>query len=312
MEQLAQEIKAFLRGIPLILFHLVVVALSASIAISLPVIAAFLSQDFLIYWSLIANEQVALITVEIAVALLLIAGINYVRRSIQDRTFAEMTSAAGLTHCFRKRTRLAARKIKMLKNQHGLARNVLLIGVTGYKTFADPQGDLRATLENCLEAEIMLLNPYSHAARTRARAIANETGEPEHFPEQVDKCIEFLQKLRAEQKPVRLKLYSDAPHMKLAILGDYVWLQHYHKSRNVHTMPEYVYKHNPSEQSLYTLFYQYFIDRWQNPDIPEYDLETDELLYKNNNGSLVRREKFQRWNKRVERREDSERLVAQP
>ncbi len=44
---------------------------------------------------------------------------------------------------------------------------------------------------------------------------------------------------------------------------------------------------------LYTLFSQYFMKRWENPDIPEYDFDTSELVYRTKNGKEIRREKFE-------------------
>ena len=42
-------------------------------------------------------------------------------------------------------------------------------------------------------------------------------------------------------------------------------------------MPEYVLRHNANDHGLYTLCYQYFMQRWEQTDIPEYDLVTDQL-----------------------------------
>ena len=69
-------------------------------------------------------------------------------------------------------------------------------------------------------------------------------------------------------------------------------MQHYHASLDVQAMPEYVFKHNQDNHSLYTFFYQYFTERWESPEMPEYDLETDELVYQGGGSSEVKREKF--------------------
>jgi hypothetical protein len=58
-------------------------------------------------------------------------------------------------------------------------------------------------------------------------------------------------------------------------------------------MPRYVFKHDPNIGSLYFPFYQYFVGKWNETDIPEYDLETDELIYRDKAGNEVRREKFE-------------------
>jgi len=57
-------------------------------------------------------------------------------------------------------------------------------------------------------------------------------------------------------------------------------------------MPECVFKHTRDDLGLYAMFYQYFIKRWESPEIPEYDFETDELVYRGSNGNIARRERF--------------------
>ncbi len=102
----------------------------------------------------------------------------------------------------------------------------------------------------------------------------------------------MLKRLKATGKAVKLKLYSDPPLVKLAILGDYLWLKHYHTDLDVQTMPEYVFQHNRKDHGFYNLFYQYLIQRWDNPQIPEYDFDTDELVYRGHNGTEVIRQRF--------------------
>ena len=76
----------------------------------------------------------------------------------------------------------------------------------------------------------------------------------------------------------------------MLILGDYLWLQHYHAELNAQTMPEYVAWRNRTQPGLYTLYAHYFAQRWDNAQIPDYDLETDELVYRGRNGGEIRRE----------------------
>ncbi len=104
--------------------------------------------------------------------------------------------------------------------------------------------------------------------------------------------MQFLKSLKAIQKNIKLKLYSDYPHVKLVILGDYIWVQHYHATQDIQTMPEYVFKHTHKDHGLYALFYQYFVKRWESPDTSEYDLATDELVYRSAKGIEERRERF--------------------
>jgi hypothetical protein len=168
----------------------------------------------------------------------------------------------------------------------------MVIGSSGYDTLRDQVGDLSTVLDKCLGANIMLVNPFSQGASARIRAIADPMMSIEKYREGVRQSIELLKRLQAVGKSVKLKLYSDPPLLKLVILGDYLWLQHYHTDLDIQEMPEYVLRHNPNDHGLYTLCYQYFVQRWERTEIPEYDLDTDELVYRDKNGGEVRRERF--------------------
>lgn len=275
-----------------ILYHIVIVALSAAIALSLPFTARFVARNFLVYWSLIEDEKLFLISVEIVVAMLLILFFNYIGRSWRDRKFSNMARSAGMAYFFTTRGYFAQRRIKKLKEEQGFAKDVMIIGSTGLRTFVDLKGDLHNVIQNCREAKIMLLNPYSEGARIRASSILDPDFTVEKFGEQAVKSIDFLKGLKAVQKNIKLKLYGAAPFLKLSTLGDYLWMKHYHPGIDAQAMPEYVFKHDQNPSSLYTYFYQYFLIRWNNTDIPEYDFDTDELVYRDIDGNEVRREFF--------------------
>lgn len=285
-------LKDSIKGPIRILYHSAIVALSAAIALSLPFTASFVARNFLVYRSLIEDENLFLISVEIVVAILLILFFNYIGRSWRDRKFSNMARSAGIAYFFTTRGSFAQRRIKKLKEEQGFARDVMIIGSTGLRTFADPKGDLHNVIQNCREAKIMLLNPYSEGARIRASSILDPDFTVEKFGEQAMKSIDFLKGLKAVQKNIKLKLYGAAPFLKLSIQGDYLWVKHYHTGIDVQAMPEYVFEHNQNPSSLYTYFYQYFLIRWNNPDIPEYDFDTDELVYRDIGGNEVRRELF--------------------
>jgi len=82
------------------------------------------------------------------------------------------------------------------------------------------------------------------------------------------------------------------PFLKMVISGDYIWIKHYHTGFDVRRMPEYVFGYNQNPGSLYVPFYQYFLKWWDDYKIPEYDLESDELIYRDIAGNEERREKF--------------------
>ena len=112
------------------------------------------------------------------------------------------------------------------------------------------------------------------------------------WSEQLRSSVQFLKTLKLTQKNIKLKLYPDYPHVKLVILEDHIWVQHYHATQDIQTMPEYVFRHTQQDHGLYALFYQYFVKRWESQEIPEYDLETDELVYKSAKEIEERREPF--------------------
>ena len=288
-QELWSTVRAFLRNTAGSLYHIVVVALSAGIALSLPAGA----KQFLSFWSRVEHDLISLIAVEMTVAILLIVCLNYFHRSIQDRALAAVAAGAGLVSFFPRRTRGAQRHIKQLKEEQGTGRTISVIGSSGHSTFVDQVGGLSSVLDKCLGARIMLVNPYSQEASARIQAIGHPEFTLNTFREEVRQSIQLLKRLKAMGKAVKLKLYSDSPLMKLVILGDYLWLQHYHADLDVQTMPEYVLRHNRKDYGLYTLYAHYFVQRWESAEIPEYDLDTDELVYRSKTGNEIRRERFE-------------------
>jgi hypothetical protein len=138
----------------------------------------------------------------------------------------------------------------------------------------------------------MLLDPSKEGAITRAQSIPDPEVTPEVIREQIKKSIVFLKGLRVAQKQVRLKLYPELPLLKLAILGDYAFLQHYHTGVSVRQMPEYAFQNESKHGGLYIPLYRYFLARWQDANVPEYDLDTDELVYRDRIGNEMLRERF--------------------
>jgi len=282
----------FMKSLTGMLYHIVIVGLSAAFALSLPLVVRFVAKKFLIYWSLIGNDKIFLISVEMMLTIFFLLFSTYFRKSWKDRKLSNMARAAGIIFVTPAKGFFALRKIRKLKEKQGLARDIMVISSTGFRTFVDPKGELHQVIQNCREAKIMLLNPNREGATVRAKSIPDPDVTPESFGEQIRKSVDFLKSLKAAQKNVKLKLYSDPPFLKMTILGDYIWLQYYQTGLDVQMTPKYVFKHDSNTGSLYLPFYQYFMGRWNNPDIPEYDLETDEFIYRDMAGNEVRRERF--------------------
>ena len=287
--EFSSTIRALLRDAAGSLYHIAAAALSAGIALLLPTGA----KQFLAFWSRVEHDKLSLIAVEVTVAVLLIVCLNYIHRSLRDRALAAVASGAGLVSFFPRRTRWAQRRIKQLKEEQGTGRTISVIGSSGHSTFVDQVGGLSSVLDKCLGARIMLVNPYSQETSARIRAINHPEFTLDKFREEVRQSIELLKRLKAMGKAVRLKFYSDSPLIKLVVLGDYLWLQHYHADLDVKTMPEYVLRHNRKDHGLYTLYAHYFVQRWESAEIPEYDLDTDQLVHRSKTGNEIRRERFE-------------------
>lgn len=278
-----------LRGIRHISYHISIVVLSAAVALSLPATFRAAARKALQYWSLIENEKIFMVSLELGVAALFMVTITLIGRNWRNMKLADMARNAGLEGVSRGGSR---RKSRRIKKRQGSAREFMLMGSTGYSTFAVADGDLHDAIQQSREARVMLLDPSSKGAKKRSISLADPNMTPVNFRNQIMASIDFLKKLRASQRQVRLKLYEDVPLFKMVIVGDYIYMRHYHAGRDVRDMPEYVFRNSQEPGNLYIPFYQYFLSRWHNLSLPEYDLDTDELVYRDTAGAEIRRENF--------------------
>lgn len=279
--------QAVLRNAAGSLFHMLIVAMSAGIALLLPAAA----RTFLSFWAKVEHEAFSLIAVEMSAAVLLIALFSLGHRVLEDRARAAAAAGADLVSFYPRRTAGAQRRIKALKEEQGTGQSLMVLGSSGYGTFVDQMGDLASVLDRCVEAKILLVNPFGADASARIQAQGHSTLAA--FRAEVRQSIALLKRLKLLGKSVTLKLYADPPLLKLVILGDHLWLQHYHADLDVEAMPEYVLRRNGKAHGLYSLYAHYFAQRWASPDIPEYDLETDELVYRTRAGQELRRERWE-------------------
>ncbi len=280
------------RTVTHITYHVIVVLLSATLALFMPLAVSAAAGRLLHFWAFIENEKIFLVVIEIFTAVTLILFFNVLKRGWEDRRLARTAKNAGMVPASAQRGIFVRRRAKKMKTELGFSREVMIIGSTGYHSFVEPEGDLHDAVLHCREARIMLLDPLKEGAITRARTIPDPEITPEVIRDQIIRSIDFLKGLRAVRKDVRLKLYPDIPLLKLAIIGDYAFLRHYHTGLNVRSMPEYAFRNEPKHGGLYVPMYRYFTSRWEDPDIPEYDLDTDELVYRDQQGDVVRRERF--------------------
>ncbi len=167
------------KNMPTLGYHLFVIVISAGTALSLPVIIQFASRKVLQYWSLIQNEELFLVSTEIATAITLIIFINIVVRDWRIRKLSHLAKTAGLVSVVAAKSFLGKRRMKRIKEEHGFGRSVMLIGSTGFRTFSDPGGEMHEVLRNCREAKIMLLDPLKEGVTARARSLADPGITPE-------------------------------------------------------------------------------------------------------------------------------------
>jgi hypothetical protein len=241
------KFRALLRNAAGSAYHITIVALSGGIALLLPAGA----KQFLSFWSQVEHNKLSLIAIEMTVAVLLIAGLNFLHRSLRDRALAAYATGAGLVSFFPRRARGAERRIRQLKEDQGTGRTIKVIGSSGYSTLVDQVGDLSSVLDKCLGAQILLVNPYSQETSSRIQAIGHPECTLDGFREEVRQSIALLKRLKAMGKAVKLKLYADPPRQN-GCSSDYLWLQHYHADLDIETMPECV-RHNRKTHGLYTL-----------------------------------------------------------
>lgn len=267
-----------------VVHHVGIVVVSAGLALSLPVALSAAASRLLALWARIEDDKIFLVSVEVAVAVALIVVLHGVARHWRHRRVARLARRAGLVDVVHGR-RLAHHRSRALKEAHGRGRDVLIIGSTGARSLAHPDGDLHRVIRQCRRARILLLDPDSEGALARARSLVEMDVTLEAFQEDIRRTIAFLRELRAGQKDIRLRLYRELPLLKLAILGDHAWVRPCHHGVELAASPEYVFVHEPAGGGLYEVFYGYFERRWHDPGVIECDLEAGEALEPRRPGS---------------------------
>jgi len=102
------------------------------------------------------------------------------------------------------------------------------------------------------------------------------------FHGEIEASIAYLAELRKLGKKVTLKFYDEEPFWKVVVLGDHVWVQHCHRGCELNQQPEYVFalQHRDPRRGLFVPFYTYFLERWNDSRHPEYDFDSNQLVYR--------------------------------
>src|SRR5882762_2264461 len=161
------------------------------------------------------------------------------------------------------------------------ARDACVLTLTGHGTFVDERSPVREVLKSAYEIRVMLVNPVGEGVRRRIESLPPEVTVLS-FHGEIEASIAYLAELRKLGKKVTLKFYDEEPFWKVVVLGDHVWVQHCHHGCELNQQAEYVFalQHHDPRRGLFVPFYTYFLERWNESRHPEYDFDSNQLVYR--------------------------------
>jgi hypothetical protein len=278
-----------LHGLRQILSHGAVTILAVAIAFSLPGFANYILNEWL---PGVENNATLLLATEIALASVLALIFNLATVAWDHRQRVLTARLASLVHARNGDAGWwARRRERALVDQLTTARDAFVLTLTGYDTFVARDSLLREVIGKAYEIRVMLINPCGTGLRQRAESLPPEITVLTLHTE-IEATIGHLSALRKFGKKVKLKFYDEEPFWKLVVLGDYIWVQHCHSGFAVKDQPEYVFalQHSEPRHGLFVPFYMIFLNHWNDPRHPEYDFETNELVYRDAGGKETGRE----------------------
>jgi hypothetical protein len=280
---------SLLSGLRQILSHGAVTILAVAIAFSLPGFANYILNE---WWPEVENNASLLLGTEIALASILAVVFNLAAIAWDHRKRVVTARLASLVHARNADAGWwARRRERALVNQLTTARDAFVLTLTGYDTLVAEDSLLRPVIEKAYEIRVMLVNPVGEGLRQRAESLPSEITVLTLHTE-IEATIGALSALRKYGKKVKLKFYDEEPFWKLVVLGDYIWVQHCHSGFVVREQPEYVFalQHTEPRHGLFVPFYMIFLNHWNDTRYPEYDFDTNELVYRDAGGRETGRE----------------------
>lgn len=158
---------------------------------------------------------------------------------------------------------------------------LLILGATGWNTFADDNAPLHSTLDSFTgNLRILLVAPGSEAAEIRANEIAiGPTGAIDHsmrrrilaeFEDEITKTIAYCKRLADKPsvslRSIEVRGYVEKPIWKLVFANKYVWVQHYRAGVHVAETPGYLFSRpHPYLSSFFQAYLTVFQRRWRHP-----------------------------------------------
>lgn len=274
-----------------IVAHAVITLLAVGIAFSLPVAAQYILYS---WWPKVADDSQLLLVSEISFAAMLVLLFNMTKITWDNRRIRRMSKIASLVYAREKDGWLSRWGEHELRKRFLIARDISIFSITGYDTFSSENARLQQPLEDSYEIRVMLLNPGSEGATRRVNSLSDPESLLASYREETAASIAYLKKLACTGKKVTLKFYDDPPFWKLVVTGEYVWVQYCHDGYEIKEQPEYVFalQRDKPARGFFAPFYMYFLNQWNDPRHPEYNLETDELIYRNTEGNEIRRAAF--------------------
>ena len=276
--------KGLLPSLRDIVSHGIITLLAVAIAFSLPQAARYILYE---WWPLVERDANLLLATEIGMASVLVLLFNFAKIVWDNRQRVAMAKLTALAYARNgRRNWLSRRRERALVKRLSAARDAYILTLTGYDTFVEDSSLLRAALQSAYEIRVLLVNPVGAGLRRRVDALPADITLLS-FHKEIEASIAYLAELRKAGKNITLKFYEQEPFWKVIVLGDHVWVQHCHTGFEVKHQPEYVFalqRHNLRE-GLYVPFYMHFLDQWNQPCHPEYDFDSNELVYRDGAGN---------------------------
>jgi hypothetical protein len=279
---------SLLAGLRQILTHGAITVLAVAIAFSMPLAARYVLYE---WWPRAESDANLLLATEITLASVLVLLFNLAKVAWDGRHKVTIAKLAALVYARDGGNGWRARwHERALVRRLPAARDAFVLTLTGYDTFVDRNCALRGVIETAYEVRVMLVNPLGEGLRKRVDSLPSDITLLS-FHSEIEASIAYLAELRKRGKKVMLKFYDHEPFWKLIVLGDHVWVQHCHAGFRVREQPEYVFalQQRSPREGLFVPFYIHFLNQWNDSSHPEYDFDTNELVYRDGAGSETAR-----------------------
>lgn len=266
--------------------HAATTLLAVGLAFAMPQAAQFVLFQ---WWPKVQEDSGLLLLTEIVFAAVLVLLFNLARLTWHFWRRARLADLAVLVHA-REPGESRTQGWPVLQ-QVPWQRDLTIMAVTGYGTFGAPDAALGPVLRDCYELRVMLLDPASPAAQAYVSGQPDPAAALAELRRETGASIACLRQLQGAGKQVALKFYDGVPFWKLVFTGEYVWVRSSHSGLDSSQNPEYVFALQPDRpnRGFFPAFYTYFLSQWGDPQHPDYNFETNELVYRDAAGQETER-----------------------